>query len=442
MKTVAFHTLGCKVNTYETEAMKQLLTAAGYKIVDFEEKSDIYIINTCSVTNMADRKSRQMLHKARKENPEAVVIAAGCYVQAASEDIIKDLSIDIIVGNNMKQDIVKIIEEYYDNNNKVYMIDIAQTKDYENLHVSEIDDHTRAFVKIQDGCNQFCSYCIIPYTRGRVRSRKAQDIIDEVKELAIKGFREIVLTGIHLPSYGVDFIENSPIDNLLSLIMNISEVDSIERVRLGSLEPRVITEQFLEVLSKNSKFCPHFHLSLQSGCDETLKRMNRRYTTDEYYKGVELIRKYYPDAAITTDVIVGFPGETLEEFQETCDFVKKVSFFEMHIFPYSRREGTKAAKMPAQLTSREKSRRAEILTQIDDEMSDEFRKKRLGRHEVILSEDKMMIEGNAYYLGHTKEYVKVAIPVSEGSRNKLVEGDITSFLTKNIMLMSKIVGIL
>ena len=392
MKTVAFHTLGCKVNTYETEAMQQLMESAGYRCVEFGERADVYIVNTCSVTNIADRKSRQMLHRARKMNEDAIVVAAGCYVESAKNKIDEDLSIDIIVGNNNKNDIVNIINEYLQDKIKnKFIIDINKETEYEEFNISKINDHTRAFIKVQDGCNQFCSYCIIPFTRGRVRSRKMENIIDEVKSLSASGYKEIVLTGIHLSSYGVDFLDESynkrmekltqteesdeefvTKNELLCLIENIANISGIERVRIGSLEPRIIQENFIKSLSKIDKFCPHFHLSLQSGCDKTLKSMNRKYTADEFYEGVKLIRKYFASPAITTDIIVGFPGETKKDFEESKTFVEKVKFYETHIFPYSIREGTKAANMP-QVDGNEKVRRANILNEINLKNQKEFK---------------------------------------------------------------------
>ena len=387
MRSVAFHTLGCKVNIYETEAMQELMQKAGYKIVDFNEKSDIYIINTCSVTNVADKKSRQILHKAKSENPDAIIVAAGCYVQSAADKLKEDNKIDIIVGNNMKKDIVSIIDEYFKDNRieekDTYIIDINKTNEYEELVVSETKKHTRAFIKIQDGCNQFCSYCIIPYTRGRVRSRKAEDILEEAKNLTKNGFREIVLTGIHLSSYGID-IKEEEVNSLLKIIKELSKVAGIERIRIGSLEPRIITKEFLEGLKEVRQFCPHFHLSLQSGSDKTLKAMNRQYNSEEFRNGVKLIREYFVSPAITTDVIVGFPGETEKDFLDSRDFVEEIGFFEMHIFPYSIREGTKAAKMSSQLTQKEKSARAKELAILNKKMSDKFRQYRLGKEDEAL----------------------------------------------------------
>ena len=332
---VAFLTLGCKVNSYEPDAMEQLFIKSGYEIVDFNTKSDVYIVNTCSVTNMADRKSRQMLHKAKKNNPNAVVVAVGCYVQAAPEEIIKDEAIDLIIGNNKKKDIVNIVEEHIART----VIDINDTKEnieYEELEIIKTQENTRAYIKIQDGCNQFCSYCIIPYVRGRIRSRKLDNIMQEVNSLASNGYKEVVLTGIHISSYGLDFqkekVNGFKYEYLLEVIENISRVNGIERIRLGSLEPRIITDEFISRLSKIEKVCPHFHLSLQSGCDETLKRMNRKYTTEQFMNSCNILRKYYDNPSLTTDVIVGFAGETQEEFDTTYDFLSKVKFSQMHVF--------------------------------------------------------------------------------------------------------------
>lgn len=451
MRKVAFHTLGCKVNAYETEAMQQLMVNAGYNVVDFNQKADIYIVNTCSVTNMADRKSRQMLHKAKRENPDAVVVAAGCYAQASAEKIRDDENIDIIVGNNLKKDIVRIIGDYFSDKNvysetipaymintkekkKDYIIDINKTKEFENLNISQSDEHTRAFIKIQDGCNQFCTYCIIPFTRGRVRSRKAEDILEEIKKMTLNGYKEIVLTGIHLSSYGVD-LKDEEINSLLKITKAISEVENIERIRLSSLEPRIITEEFLQGLKEIPQFCPHFHLSLQSGCDETLKRMNRRYDLEQYREGVRLIREYFDNPAITTDVIVGFPGETKEEFLQTYDFLKEIGFYEMHIFPYSLREGTKAALMKDKLTRKDKSKRAGILAVLEENMSYNFRKLNIGRSVEVIIEDKIEINNKEYMSGYTKEYIRVAIEDTNLKRRSVVKGIIKDFLTKDILLL-------
>ena len=436
MRTAALHNLGCKVNSYETEAMQQLLEEAGYEIVPFHEKADVYIINTCSVTNIADRKSRQMLHRAKKQNPDAVVVAAGCYVQAAAEELKADLAVDVIIGNNKKQDLVPILEEYFkDKSDSSHVIEISETHEYERLSIHKIADHTRAFLKIQDGCNQFCSYCIIPYTRGRVRSRRPDEVVAEVRELAAAGYQEVVLTGIHLSSYGVDFKEEEKKENLLSLIKQVHEVEGIRRIRLGSLEPRIITEEFAQALASMPKFCPHFHLSLQSGCDKTLKRMNRHYTTEEYAAGCEILRRYFDNPAITTDVIVGFPGETEEEFEETKAFLERIGFYEMHIFKYSRRAGTRADRMPEQVPEQVKSVRSEVLLKLEKQMSKAYRESFSGKKKTVLLEEKTEIGGRAYMIGHTMEYVKAVVPYADNLKNKMTEGILKEGLNDEVLLL-------
>lgn len=413
------HNLGCKVNSYETEAMRQLLEAAGYDIVEFgKESADVYIINTCTVTNIADRKSRQMLHKAKKDNPNAVVVAAGCYVQEAGEKLLEDSAVDIIVGNNKKGQIVEVLDEYFKGRDTDSFIDINKTKEYERLAISGSEIHTRAYIKIQDGCNQFCTYCIIPFARGRVRSRSLEDIMSEVNKLAESGCHEIVITGIHLSSYGLDFDNTEynaqPVPNaerLLQVIEAIDKVDGIERIRLGSLEPRIITDAFLTRLSAVKKICPHFHLSLQSGCDATLRRMNRRYDTKEFSDGVDKIRKYFDRPAITTDVIVGFPGETDEEFAVTKKYLEKIKFFEMHVFKYSRRKGTIADRMENQVADSIKSVRSDELIELDDGLSENYRESFVGEKEKVLVEEYVEKDGKKYAVGHTRRYVKVYIPV-------------------------------
>ena len=438
MRTAALHNLGCKVNSYETEAMQQLLEEAGYEIVPFHEKADVYIINTCSVTNIADRKSRQMLHRAKKQNPDAVVVAAGCYVQAAAEELKEDLAVDVIIGNNKKQELVPILEEYFkDKSDSSHVIEISETHEYERLSIHKIADHTRAFLKVQDGCNQFCSYCIIPYTRGRVRSRRPDEVVAEVRELAAAGYQEVVLTGIHLSSYGVDFKEEEKKENLLSLIKQVHEVEGIRRIRLGSLEPRIITEEFAQALASMPKFCPHFHLSLQSGCDKTLKRMNRHYTTEEYAAGCEILRRYFDNPAITTDVIVGFPGETEEEFEETKAFLERIGFYEMHIFKYSRRAGTRADRMPDQIPEQVKSVRSEILLKLEKQMSKAYRESFLGRNKTVLLEEKTEINGREYMIGHTMEYVKAVVPYEENLKNKMAEGVLKGVLNDEVLLLDE-----
>lgn len=432
-KKVALHNLGCKVNAYETEAMGEKLAGNGYEIVPFEEGADVYIINTCTVTNIADRKSRQMLHKAKKMNKDAIVVAVGCYAQAAADKLEKDDAIDVIVGNDMKKDIVNIINNCVEK--KISVIDINDTKvkrEYEELNIESMEEHTRAYIKIQDGCNQFCTYCIIPYARGRVRSRKIENIINEVQRLTDKGYQEIVLTGIHLSSYGIDFKEENL--SLIDVIEEISKNNKIRRIRLGSLEPRIITKDFMERLKKIEAFCPHFHLSLQSGCNETLKRMNRRYTSEEYLEGCRMIREYYPKAAITTDVIVGFPDETEEEFEETENFLKKVNFAQMHIFKYSRREGTKAAIMPGQVKDEIKAKRSDTLLQLDERLHREYLNTFIGKNEEVLFEEKVKINEKEYFVGHTKEYVKVAIETDENIENKILSVKLKELLNNEIVL--------
>ena len=432
MKKAALHNLGCKVNAYETEAMQHLLEEAGYEIVPFTQKADVYVINTCSVTNMADRKSRQMLHKAKKNNPDSIVVAAGCYVQTSEKEVLNDLSVDIVIGNDRKHDLVRLLEEYSMDSVNDTVDDINDGKhDFEELFIDQTKEHTRAFIKVQDGCNQFCSYCIIPYARGRVRSRRFENVIAEVERLAANDFKEVVLTGIHLSSYGVDFEEAT---GLLELIQAVNAVKGIERIRLGSLEPKIVTEHFASELSKLDKICPHFHLSLQSGCDATLKRMNRKYTTKEYERGCELLRKYFVHPAITTDVIVGFPGETEEEFEQTKAYLEHIHFYEMHIFKYSKRKGTRAAVMPDQIDEQVKAARSEKLIALGHDMSKEFRKFYIGKNEEVLFEEKAVIGDKEYFVGYTKEYVKVAKETAENLENQIVSGRISGMLTDEILL--------
>lgn len=414
-KKAALHNLGCKVNAYETEAMQQMLEQAGYEIVPFAPGADVYVINTCTVTNIADRKSRQMLHKAKKMNPQAVVVAAGCYVQAAKDDLEMDDAIDIVIGNNRKKDLVRILEEYERSREEEFVIDVNHTSEYESLSISRTAEHTRAYIKVQDGCNQFCSYCIIPYARGRVRSRQVEDVLAEVRELAANGYQEIVLTGIHLSSYGVDLGTD-----LLSLILAVHEVEGIKRIRLGSLEPRIITEEFAKTLASLPKICPHFHLSLQSGCNATLKRMNRRYTAEEYYEKCQLLRECFDRPALTTDVIVGFPGETEEEFAESKAFLEKIQFYETHIFKYSRRKGTRAAVMENQVSDEKKAERSNILLELNRKNQAAYEEERIGDRDEVLFEELMILDGEKYYAGHTREYIRLAIPAAEDYANQIV----------------------
>ena len=433
MKKAALHNLGCKVNAYETEAMQQMLEEAGYEIVPFSEKADVYVINTCSVTNMADRKSRQMLHRAKKLNPDAAVVAAGCYVQTKEDEAKCDEAIDILIGNNQKKELVERLDAFFAGRGEKVeaVVDINHEKQaFEELTLDHAAEHTRAFIKVQDGCNQFCSYCIIPFARGRVRSRKMEDVLNEIKGLAKSGYKEVVLTGIHLSSYGVDTGET-----LLSLIEHVHEIEGIERIRLGSLEPRIVTEDFAKRLSELTKICPHFHLSLQSGCDSVLKRMNRRYDTAEYEAGCDLLRKYFTHPAITTDVIVGFPGETEEEFKITEEYLKKIHFYEMHIFKYSVREGTKAAVMPDQVPEQKKTERSNILLSLEKKMSEEFRNYYVGKEKTALLEEELVVDGKTYFTGYTKEYVKIAVKSAADLSNQFVKGTIRGRLTDDIYLM-------
>ena len=432
---VALHNLGCKVNAYEIEAMQQLLEEAGYEIVPFEPGADIYVINTCTVTNIADRKSRQMLHKAKKMNSEAIVVATGCYVQTGGDKLEKDEAIDLVLGNNQKINIVEALAEYAENKpgHGSHVIKINQTKEYEDLSIDHTAEHVRAYIKVQDGCNQFCTYCIIPYARGRVRSRNIESVLKEVHSLAEKGYKEVVLTGIHLSSYGVDFPEEKK-ETLLSLIRAVHEIEGIQRIRLGSLEPGIVTREFAEGIAALPKVCPHFHLSLQSGCDETLERMNRRYRSGEYRERCELLREVYENPALTTDVIVGFPQESEEEFQKSYDFVDGIHFYETHIFKYSRRQGTKAAAMDGQLTEAEKARRSEKMIEMHHRHAKDYERSMLGKELEVLIEEEYTKDGQIWYLGHSREYIKTAVPKSENyGVNDIVRVKAESFLEEHLM---------
>ena len=432
-RRAAFHTLGCKVNAYETEAMEELLQTAGYDIVPFTEQADVYVVNTCSVTNMAERKSRQMLHRAKKLNPEAVVVATGCYVQVSEEEARADAAVDLVLGNNQKRQIVTALDAYFEGRTFDDVLADVEKEQYEELEVSTVLEHTRAFVKVQDGCNQFCSYCIIPYARGRVRSRRMEKVIAEIKRLAEAGIQEVVLTGIHLSSYGREIDGES---HLIELIEAIHPIDGISRIRLGSLEPRIITEEFVGRLRKLHKVCPHFHLSLQSGCEETLKRMNRHYTPEEYYEKCKLIRAAFENPAITTDVIVGFPGETDEEFDKTRQFLEKVHFYEMHIFRYSRRKGTRADKMENQIPEETKAQRSSILSSLESQMTKEFRTKWTGACVKVLLEERQEINGVSYMVGHTPEYIKCAVE-TDAPDNTIIDAIIEGELTADVMKAKK-----
>lgn len=443
----ALHNLGCKVNAYETEAMQELLMDAGYEIVGFDEWADVYIINTCSVTNMADRKSRQMLHRAKKMNPESVVVAAGCYVQTSRQQVLEEASVDIVIGNNQKNQLVELIDTFLKKEKKEVLVSWVDINDgryaYEPLEVTSSGEHTRAFIKVQDGCDQFCSYCIIPFARGRVRSREIEDVVGEVKRLADFGYQEVVLTGIHLSSYGLQENYNQVYRNqvvqekLLELIHAVSQIKGICRIRLGSLEPKIITEEFARQLAEEKKICPHFHLSLQSGCEETLRRMNRKYTPEEYEDGCTILRRYFDNPAITTDVIVGFPGETAEEFEETKAFLKKVQFYEMHIFKYSKRKGTKAAQMPHQVPEEIKTLRSEALFELEKEMSKTYRDTFIQKKVEALLETPLEWEGKKYFTGYTKEYVRVALATDEDLTNCSITGVIKGKLYGEIYVLEQ-----
>jgi len=460
--------------------MRQILREKGYGIVAFDERADIYIVNTCTVTNIADRKSRQMLHRARQLNPDAVVVAVGCYVQTGREAVEADPGIDLAIGNNRKKDIAAILEEYLERRREggperdktlegATVLDIGHTYEYEEMRLKHTAERTRAYIKIQDGCNQFCSYCAIPYARGRVRSRRAEDVLEEVRGLVDAGYREVVLTGIHISSYGIDFGEEGQVpgnqgalreeprtddrarerkrqpayngrSRLVELVEQIHGIEGLERIRLGSLEPRIVTPEAVRRLAALPKLCPHFHLSLQSGCDATLKRMNRHYTAGEYYKSVELLRECFHRPAITTDVIAGFPGETEAEFADTREFLEKAGLYEMHVFKYSRREGTAAASMPDQVPEPVKARRSAELIALGERQSLEFRRRYIGKEAEALLEETREIGGRTYCIGHTKDYVKVAVDVTERLQeapamiNTVVKIPVRDFLTDEILM--------
>ena len=429
-KRAAIVTLGCKVNQYETDAMYGMLKEAGVVMVDAKEAADIYIVNTCSVTNMAERKSRQMLHRAKKKNPNVVVVAVGCYAQVGKEELSKDTNIDLIIGNNKKKDLIHILEEHMGEDEfKEEVIDIAQDHEYESLHVEQLKEHTRAYIKVQDGCNQFCSYCIIPYARGRVRSRKKEDVLEEITNLTKHGCQEFVITGIHVTSYGKD-LENI---TLIDLLEEIAKIPGVKRIRLGSLEPGFVTEDTLDRLTKIESFCPHFHLSLQSGCDSVLKRMNRKYTTKDIKEKCEAIRKHFKYPALTTDIIVGFPGESEEEFEQTRKFLEEINLYEMHVFKYSIRKGTRAADMRPQIDDQIKTKRSNVLLEMSKRHQNEFETKQLGMIKEVLVEEKMHGKDH-YYTGHTKEYIKVALYSEESLENKIVEVQLTQVLDDGYVL--------
>ena len=451
-KTVAFCTLGCKVNQYETDAMRGSFEAEGYEVKEFSQEASVYVINTCTVTNMADRKSRQMMHRAKKKNPDGIIVAVGCYVQAAKEQLEEDTLIDLVIGNNMKSQVVQIVEQYIQDNRHTedrdaYVADIVHSHEYEPMHIETVSEHTRAYIKIQDGCNQFCSYCIIPYARGRVRSRKMEDILQEVRNLTANGYKEIVLTGIHISSYGLDFEHTAdeqedygPFKNsaLIDLIEALSGIEGLERIRLGSLEPRIITENFVRRLCKVPQICPHFHLSLQSGCDETLKRMNRHYTTALYLEKCGILRQYFDRPALTTDVIVGFPGETEEEFAQTERFLETVHFSDMHIFKYSKRRGTKAADMPNQIDPQIQSVRSEKLIALGERMKDDFLEACKDQEQIVLIEEETEIDGTKYMTGHSKNYIRCAFEMDGLVPNMVIKGTINSKLNEEFVFCKRI----
>ena len=451
-KTVAFCTLGCKVNQYETDAMRGSFEAEGYEVKEISQEASVYVINTCTVTNMADRKSRQMMHRAKKKNPDGIIVAVGCYVQAAKEQLEEDTLIDLVIGNNMKSQVVQIVEQYIQDNRHTedrdaYVADIAHSHEYETMHIETVSEHTRAYIKIQDGCNQFCSYCIIPYARGRVRSRKMEDILQEVRNLTANGYKEIVLTGIHISSYGLDFEHTAdeqedygPFKNsaLIDLIEALSGIEGLKRIRLGSLEPRIITENFVRRLCKVPQICPHFHLSLQSGCDETLKRMNRHYTTGLYLEKCGILRQYFDRPALTTDVIVGFPGETEEEFAQTERFLETVHFSDMHIFKYSKRRGTKAADMPNQIDPQIQSVRSEKLIALGERMKDDFLEACKDQEQIVLIEEETEIDGTKYMTGHSKNYIRCAFEMDGLVPNMVIKGTINSKLNEEFVFCKRI----
>lgn len=463
-KKVAFHNLGCKVNSYELEFVQQRFTENDFRIVPFDQKADIYVVNTCTVTNIADRKSRQMLHRAKTLNPDAIVVAMGCYVETSKDEARKDLGIDVLIGNSDKGHAYEKIVEFLNNKDSnntedkhLLVNDINETKEYDEFKLSFTTEHTRVHVKIQDGCNQFCSYCAIPLARGRVRSRKIEDIVSEIEGLCRNNYKEFVLTGIHLSSYGmenynIEMSNENPVGyseyenaKLIDAIEAVAKIKGVKRIRLGSLEPRIITEDFLKRLVATGKICPHFHLSLQSGSDSVLKRMNRRYSTDEFLEKTKLIREYFIHAGITTDVIAGFPGETNEEFTETREYMNKVDFYEAHIFKYSRRRGTLADKMDNQLTDKEKSVRSEILIKDANERSRKFREYYIGKRAEVLFEEIIIIGGEDYLTGYTREYVKVALKSGDEKlineiRDVRIEGFINDEVMSAILCKDKVMN--
>ncbi len=433
-KTVAFYTLGCKVNQYETNAMEQQFIQNGYKIVENTEKADIYVINTCTVTNMADRKSRQMLRRVKEINQSAVIVVCGCYAQVAKKELEQIPEVDIILGINEKNKIVQIVEEYLANkDNIIEVADVSKQKEFLDFGDVTYTEKNRAVIKVQDGCNMFCSYCLIPYARGRIRSRKIENVVSEIEKISKQGIKEVVITGIHVASYGKDF-EGENI-RLINLLEEINKIEGIERIRLSSLEPTIVDEEFAQRLSKLEKICDHFHLSLQSGCDETLKRMNRKYTTARYKESTQILRKYYPNANFTTDVIVGFPGETDEEFNQTYKFLKEIGFYKMHIFKYSPRKGTVAEKLPNQVDGNIKEERSRKLIELSNNMQNQTNNQYIGKTVKVLFEE----YENGYYKGHTTNYmvVKVQTKEQEGFIDNIKDVEITENDTQTEELIGK-----
>lgn len=442
-KKAAYLSLGCKVNSYETEAIQQLFEDAGVETVDFDAAADIYVINTCTVTNIADRKSRQMLHKAKKNNPDGIVVAAGCYVQASAEAVKQDTQVDVLIGNTQKQDIVRLVAKHMLGMAAEDITEISQVKEYDSLRLETVTEKTRAYIKIQDGCNQFCSYCIIPFARGRIRSRSDEDVLEEVTQLTEQGYQEIVLTGIHLSSYGFErfgekerfeLVIPGQLPPLLTLIQKLSQIPKLRRIRLGSLEPRIITEEFASALAQ-TKVCPHFHLSLQSGCDATLERMNRRYDTARYTKSVEILRRAFEHPAITTDVIVGFPGETEEEFDQTVRFIKKTAFAQMHIFRYSRRQGTKADRMQNQVPEEIKVQRSNLLLELEQQLRANYNSAFIGRKTEVLMEEQSVVDGCTCMIGHNERYVRFALKTEANLANRFIIGYVTKDFVGETMLI-------
>ncbi len=425
-KKVSFITLGCKVNQYETNAMTQQFIDAKYEVVENDEKADVYVVNTCTVTNMSDRKSRQMLRKVKELNRDSVVVACGCYAQVARNEVEAIEEIDLVLGNNEKKDIVEYIEKYkLDRHVKIEIDDIMEQKEFLDFGEVIYTENTRAVIKVQDGCDRYCSYCIIPYARGRVRSRRPESVIQEIEKIVKTGIKEIVITGIHIASYGKDFKEDYKIIDLLE---ELNKIKGIERIRLGSLEPLLITREFLERLIKLNKVCNHFHLSLQSGCDNTLKKMNRRYTTEEFRNIVKLLREYYLDVMLTTDIIVGFPGESEEDFNITYEFLKKIKFYQMHVFKYSPRKGTKAAEMINQIDGNVKEERSKKLLELSNKNQKEYNEELIGKELEILFEE----EKNGEYIGHTNNFIPVHVKSKENLKNQIVNVKINKIINLKI----------